>query len=184
MLKHRISVQKSLCPVVICPYLCSSESREPIPGGQRAARRRRHAAEGRQGGEGHRRGGLGESASPAERARRESADSAGRARAGYVRKNTRQNMRCSWPRRGRPQKTRGRTCGAGSISRSGHRGPCARASSHPCPREGRGAQEGRAEQGLEEGEEETLVFLVPAYGKAVRYLCGLWTIRARSGKGH
>ena len=25
VLKHRNSLQKSLCPVVICPYLCSSE---------------------------------------------------------------------------------------------------------------------------------------------------------------
>ena len=26
VLKHRSSLQKSLCPVVICPYLCSSDS--------------------------------------------------------------------------------------------------------------------------------------------------------------
>ena len=26
MLKHRNSLQKSLCPIVLCPYLCSSDS--------------------------------------------------------------------------------------------------------------------------------------------------------------
>ena len=28
VLKHRNSLQKSICPVVICPYLCSSEGRD------------------------------------------------------------------------------------------------------------------------------------------------------------
>ena len=34
-LKHRNSLQKSLCPVVICPYLCSSESPTGPPNGTR-----------------------------------------------------------------------------------------------------------------------------------------------------
>ena len=29
--KHRNSLQKSLCPVVICPYLCSSEQSKETP---------------------------------------------------------------------------------------------------------------------------------------------------------
>ena len=44
LLKHRNSLQKGLCPVVICPYLCSSESdcpalppRSTRPAGQRPA---------------------------------------------------------------------------------------------------------------------------------------------------
>ena len=31
VLKHRMSSQKSLCPVVLCPYLCSSGIRNPLP---------------------------------------------------------------------------------------------------------------------------------------------------------
>ena len=42
MLKRRSSLQKSLCPVVLCPYLCSSEGRakaESLSGGDHREQR-------------------------------------------------------------------------------------------------------------------------------------------------